>query len=346
MADGNVDVDIELVDAGNGGRSIRNSALRRLRVLAQDISENNTELTAERAGAALELARTAEVLDMIPENIMQVLRLISGEMSMQSSSEEEAAKKEEEKKREKLKQENSLKCMLCDKNDRNMITCCCVGCSKLYQEDMLQLRIVCSSCKFRIEKNYSQITAMFKHKKTPKDEQNALLVKNFSCPTCRGALLPQFILLNEKKLAQAHVVLGWTNCIGCGTGITPETMGEHIFSCEKIHSAQDEGVANYIKDAISLSFSHCKALEKERLRVKSENINNFEKLSEVVAKEHNDSLKVDFRTGFKRSVTDSERFKRASDALSNPATSTLKRVRRREPIASSSSISSCVTSKK
>lgn len=345
------DVEIELLDEGNVSKNAaKNAALRRLNHIAQEIIEKKVELTPERAGAALELARMAEVLDQVPKGVLRILRMASGEMSMQSSSEEEAAAKEEEKKQQKAADEASLKCMLCDKNDRNMITLCCDGCVGHWEATHSQhggnlrlLRIVCTVCMMKTDKNYRKFVAAMRDARKPREEVDSQLAKNFSCPQCKGPLRGKTdIFLNEKKLGQAHMVLGWTECIGCGMGLTPETMGQHVLFCEKVYSARDEGTANYIKDAAALSLRHCDALMKERARLQTEGIANYSKNTEANIKAHNEAISAVHRTSFRKVTTDRNTHKRTADMYANYGAQLqgqggIKRVRRTAPFRTSSS---------
>lgn len=318
-------VEIELISTGKDSQRAKNVALRRLNFIAKEIVEGKAELTPERAGAALELARSAEVLDRVPENVLQILRMASGELSMQSSNEEEAAAKEEELKRQKEADEASLTCVLCGMRDRNMVTRCCKWCVCAWEASASQhggnlrlLRIVCSTCMMKIEKNYRKAFAELRHSKKTKEEADAQLAKNFSCPQCQGPLRGMTdIFLNEKKLAQAHMVLGWSECIGCGMGMTPETMGAHVQTCDKVFSVRDEKTANYLKEAVALSLRHCSTLEKERLRLKHECIAEGEKNLRINIQEHNKAIKEDSRKGFLSVTTDRALRKRAADAVSS-----------------------------
>ena len=355
------DVEIELLDEGNGVKNVaKNAALNRLKSIVYDIVEKKMELTSERAGAALELARAAKVLDQIPENVMHILRMVSGEMSMQSSSEEEAAAKAQEREQQKVADEASLKCMLCDKNDRNMIMLCCQGCVEHWEATCSQhggnlrlLRIICTPCTSKTEKNYRKFVAAMRHARKPKEEVDTQMAKNFSCPQCKGPLRGRTdIFLNEKKLGQAHMVLGWTECIGCGAGLTPETMGQHVLLCEKVYSARDEGTANYIKDATALSLRHCDALMKERDRHRTEEITNYAKNTEAYVKEHNEAITAVHRTSFRKVTTDKYTHKRTADMYTNYGAQTqphgqagIKRVRRTAPPRPSSTPSPFATSK-
>jgi len=337
------DVEIEQISEGAGAQTARNAALRKIRQMARDIVEKKTEVTPGSAGALLELGRQAGVLDEVPREILDTLRLVSGEMSMQSSSEEEAAAKEAEKEAYEQASKDSLKCMLCSKLDRNMVMRCCMGCVVMWERqreengaDLLQLKIICQTCLNKLDKNYQNDLKAARCSKDPPDVVHQRLNDKYTCPRCQGLLRGKVdIFLHEEKQTQAYLTLGWKTCPGCNADMDPSTMGDHVSRCDKIKSGESEEMTNYIKDTKHISARHCKIVWQERQRVEEQRRIHLKRIEQEDAAAHAREVRKTGRSGHRGHLCTYASGKRAREEAAGRKCTAIRRgaKRRRGPRA-------------